>query len=86
MQAKQRNIETELNDTKAELQEIKLRQQELEARNRLLEKVADLGKSNSMEDDAQSPMQVRCVPSVLLSLTTCHQRHVRDPTISNFLC
>ncbi|KAL3136011.1 hypothetical protein ABBQ32_007048 [Trebouxia sp. C0010 RCD-2024] len=59
--AKQRNIETELNDTKAELQEIKLRQQELEERNRLLEKVADLSKSNSMEDDAQSPIQNACV-------------------------
>lgn len=58
MQVKQRNIETELNDTKAELQQIKLRQQELEARNRLLEKVADLSKASSLEDDAQSPMQV----------------------------
>lgn len=58
MQAKQRNIETELNDTKAELQEIKVRQQELEARNRLLEKIADISKANSTDDDAQSSMQV----------------------------
>lgn len=77
MQAKQRNIETELNDTKAELQEIKLRQQELEERNRLLEKVADLSKSNSMEDDAQSPIQVQCMPPLLLSLITCFQHHIR---------
>lgn len=58
VQAKQRNIETELNDTKAELQEIKVRQQELEARNRLLEKIADISKATSTDDDAQSSMQV----------------------------
>ena len=58
MQAKQRNIETELNDTKAELQEIKLRQQDLEARNRLLEKVADISRAPSTDDDAQSAIQV----------------------------
>lgn len=58
MQTKQRNIETELNETKAELQEIKLRQQELEARNHLLEKVADIRRATSTDDDAQSAMQV----------------------------
>ena len=68
MQLKQRNIETELNETKTELQEIKLRQQELEARNRLLEKAAELSKTNSTEDDAQSPIQV-CYPLFIIRRT-----------------
>ena len=58
LQAKQKNIESELNDAKTELAEIKLRQQELEARNRLLEKVAELSKAHTTERAEPSLMEV----------------------------
>ena len=67
MQAKQKNIESELNDAKTELAEIKLRQQELEARNRLLEKVAELSKAHTTERAEPSLMEV-CSATLQFSL------------------